>query len=593
MAARLRRDVHPAPVRPDDLPQRRGLRRAGARPVASRCSRSASTTCCRSSASPTSATCPATGSSACPSWPGSSRCSPAARRSRSGSPSRSPTGCRTNLAPRGVGVVIEAEHLCMTLRGVRAAGASTVTSALHGLLRDDAAIPRRVLRPRQPAPRRRRSPAARPTRRSTDDEQPATDSRDRRRQPRRRHGGADAARGGLRRAVVLVGDEPSRPTSGRRCPRATCWATTSGTRSSSTRRTGTPSTTSSCASAPRSPSIDRDAHEVAAGRRRARCGYDQLLLTTGSAPRRLRRARRRPGRRALPAAARGQRRLRDAFAGSRASSIIGGGWIGLETAAAARAAGIDGDRRSRWPSCRCCGCSAPRSRRSSPTCTGEHGRRPAAAGRACRARRAGRRRSPAYGSTTAPTARRRPGPRRRRHQPRTPSSPSGAGSTSTTASSSTSTCAPPTPTSTPPVTSRTPSTRCSGGASASSTGRTPARQGRGRRRVDARPGRHATTGCRTSSPTSTTSAWSTPATSTTRASGYDQVVFRGDPAAREFIVFWLRDGRVLAGMNVNVWDVADAVEALITSRQAGRHGAAGRPLGPARPALTRPDHCTS
>ena len=41
------------------------------------------------------------------------------------------------LAPKGVGVVLEAEHLCMSLRGVRAAGARTVTSALHGLLRSD------------------------------------------------------------------------------------------------------------------------------------------------------------------------------------------------------------------------------------------------------------------------------------------------------------------------------------------------------------------------------------------------------------------------------------------------------------------------
>ena len=41
------------------------------------------------------------------------------------------------LAPRGVGVVLEAEHLCMTLRGVQATGARTVTSALHGRLRSD------------------------------------------------------------------------------------------------------------------------------------------------------------------------------------------------------------------------------------------------------------------------------------------------------------------------------------------------------------------------------------------------------------------------------------------------------------------------
>ncbi len=42
-----------------------------------------------------------------------------------------------NLDPRGVGVVIEAEHLCMTLRGVRSGGASTITSSLIGTLRED------------------------------------------------------------------------------------------------------------------------------------------------------------------------------------------------------------------------------------------------------------------------------------------------------------------------------------------------------------------------------------------------------------------------------------------------------------------------
>jgi len=44
---------------------------------------------------------------------------------------------QTQLDPKGVGVVLEAEHLCMTLRGVQATGARTVTSALHGRLRDD------------------------------------------------------------------------------------------------------------------------------------------------------------------------------------------------------------------------------------------------------------------------------------------------------------------------------------------------------------------------------------------------------------------------------------------------------------------------
>ncbi|MER5945198.1 FAD-dependent oxidoreductase [Streptomyces sp. NPDC001904] len=44
---------------------------------------------------------------------------------------------------------------------------------------------------------------------------------------------------------------------------------------------------------------------------------------------------------------------------------------------------------------------------------------------------------------------------------------------------------------------------------------------------------------------------------------YDQVVIRGDAGKREFIAFWLSDGQVLAGMNVNVWDVTDPVQQLI------------------------------
>ncbi|MCG3755186.1 FAD-dependent oxidoreductase [Amycolatopsis sp. Poz14] len=50
--------------------------------------------------------------------------------------------------------------------------------------------------------------------------------------------------------------------------------------------------------------------------------------------------------------------------------------------------------------------------------------------------------------------------------------------------------------------------------------------------------------------------------------GHDRVVFRGDVPGREFIAFWLKDNRVLAGMNVNVWDVTDPIKALIRSGKA-------------------------
>jgi 3-phenylpropionate/trans-cinnamate dioxygenase ferredoxin reductase component len=50
------------------------------------------------------------------------------------------------------------------------------------------------------------------------------------------------------------------------------------------------------------------------------------------------------------------------------------------------------------------------------------------------------------------------------------------------------------------------------------------------------------------------------------ANQWDRVVFRGDPESREFIAFWVKEGRLIAGMNVNLWDVTDAIQDLIRSR---------------------------
>ena len=64
---------------------------------------------------------------------------------------------------------------------------------------------------------------------------------------------------------------------------------------------------------------------------------------------------------------------------------------------------------------------------------------------------------------------------------------------------------------------------------------------------------------------------------------YDQVVYRGDSDTLEFIAFWLKEGRLIAGMNVNVWDVNDDIQSLIRS---------GKPLDTARltdPAIPLPE----
>jgi 3-phenylpropionate/trans-cinnamate dioxygenase ferredoxin reductase component len=62
------------------------------------------------------------------------------------------------------------------------------------------------------------------------------------------------------------------------------------------------------------------------------------------------------------------------------------------------------------------------------------------------------------------------------------------------------------------------------------------------------------------------------------AATWDRVILRGDPAARAFIAFWLKNQRVVAGMNANIWDVTEPIQTLIRS---------GLPVDPAR--LADPD----
>src|SRR5215212_3072549 len=52
------------------------------------------------------------------------------------------------------------------------------------------------------------------------------------------------------------------------------------------------------------------------------------------------------------------------------------------------------------------------------------------------------------------------------------------------------------------------------------------------------------------------------------ADGSHRVVLRGDPSAREFVAFWMAEDRVVAGMNVNVWDVQEPIKQLIRERVA-------------------------
>ena len=67
------------------------------------------------------------------------------------------------------------------------------------------------------------------------------------------------------------------------------------------------------------------------------------------------------------------------------------------------------------------------------------------------------------------------------------------------------------------------------------------------------------------------------------ATDWDQVVVRGGLAAREFIAFWLKDQRVIAGMHANVWDVVEPIQALI------RDAARSTPEHPANPDIAFDD----
>jgi 3-phenylpropionate/trans-cinnamate dioxygenase ferredoxin reductase component len=67
------------------------------------------------------------------------------------------------------------------------------------------------------------------------------------------------------------------------------------------------------------------------------------------------------------------------------------------------------------------------------------------------------------------------------------------------------------------------------------------------------------------------------------------VVFRGDPDSREFLAFWLEDGRVVAGMNMNIWDVHDEIRELIRSRrQVSRADLADAEIPLSRPLQAQP-----
>ena len=139
--------------------------------------------------------------------------------------------------------------------------------------------------------------------------------------------------------ITLLGEEPNRPYERPPCPRTISRVTLTVTASSSTRRLGTPSAVELCLGV--SLTSLNPALRTATTATGTRLRYDKLLLATGSTPRRL----------GVPGAdldgvyylrsVEDSERIKIEFAQAKRVVIIGAGWIGLETAAAARNAGLD------------------------------------------------------------------------------------------------------------------------------------------------------------------------------------------------------------------------------------------------------------
>ena len=158
-----------------------------------------------------------------------------------------------------------------------------------------------------------------------------------------------------------------------------------------------------------------------------------------------------------------------------------------------------------------------------------------------------------------------------------PSSPAAPASTSTTASSSTRSSRRRRRTCSRPATSPAPGTRSTASEFASSTGRTRSTRARPRRaRCSAKPTSYDRI------PYFFSDQYDVGMEYSGYAPKWDEVVFRGDRASGEFIAFWLKDQRVVAGMNVNVWDVNEHIQALIRSRRPIQAGRTERPRHTAR-----------